>query len=126
MDFEALIPLEFRHIGQPFLVYPGGTELPIQKIFGNTLGVLRLACAAVVGVLDGRLYVLRSADAQHTLIIDVDTLVMPQVVVDASAALVRAVHVNLLNLCSKPLILGGSTAQLAGNPFIVGTAGHPK
>lgn len=101
-------------------------KLPIQKIFRKVLRVLRLPRAAVAGVLDGRFDAAMPADAQHTLIVHADTLVMPQVVIDAAVALVRAIHVNLLDFCSNPLILGGSWAELTGGPFVISTAGHFK
>ena len=121
---DTLIPLEFRHVGDPLFIWLCGVKLTIQKILGKILRILRVTCAAVVGILDGGLYVPHPADAQNPLVVDMNIFVMPKIVVDATVALVRTLHMNLFNLFSKLLILSRSPAGLARNPLTAGTAGH--
>ena len=60
------------------------------------------------------------ADAEHPLVIDVDTVVMPQFVIDAPVALARALRVNLLDRIREMFVLRGPPAQLPGSPSVVG------
>ena len=116
---HALKPLEFSHIGEPLLIGLCGIKLPVQKVFGKILRVLRSPRAAMVVVLDRGTDISGPADAEHSLVIDVDTVVMPQFVIDAPVALVRALRVNLLDLFRKRRVLYSTGTQFAGCPLIV-------
>ena len=119
VDFYALIPFEFRHVGEPLFVGLFGVKLTVQKIFSEILRSLCLPGTAVICVLDGGLYVPCPADAQDTFVIDVNAPVMSQVVVDAAVALIGTFYMNFLNLVGKLLVLNGPAAELAGSPTVV-------
>jgi hypothetical protein len=65
----------------------------------------------VVIVLDGRLDAFDPADAENALVVHMNMFVVMQVVVDASVAFIRALHVDLLYLLCYLLILHGPGAQ---------------
>ncbi len=123
-DIVSLVPLEFRHIGEPLFVGLFGIKLPVQKILGKILRVLRLSGAATIAVLDCRTDISDPADAEHPLVIDMDAVVMAQIVIEPPVALVRAFGVELFEFFRKPFILCGPLAQLAGSPFVVSRVRH--
>lgn len=98
VDFNSLIPLKLSHIGQPLLVGAIRIELAVQKVLRYILWVPGLPGAAVTGVLDRRFDTPGPADTQHSLIVDMDTLIMAQIVIDPAVALIRAFRVNMLYL----------------------------
>ena len=116
---HTLKPLEFGHIGEPLLIGLCGIKAPVQKVFDKILRVLRSPRAAMVVVLDRGTDISGPADAEHPLVIDVDTVVMTQFVIDAPVALVRALRVNLLDLFRKRRVLYSTGTQFAGCPLIV-------
>ena len=65
----------------------------------------------MVVVLDRGTDISDPADAEHPLVIDVDTVVMAQVVIESPVALIRAFLMELFELFSKPLILCGPLAH---------------
>lgn len=121
---SSLIPLEFCYIGEPLLVRLCSIELPVQKILSKILRILRLPGASAVVVFHGRVYVSGSADAEHPLVIDVDTMVVAQVVIKPPVAFIWAFLVDLFDLVRKAFILRRSPAQFSGCPFVVGRTGH--
>ena len=116
---DTLIPLEFRDVGEPLFVGFVRTKLSIEQILGDVLRVLRLPGATVVAVLDGRLDTLGAADSENALVVDMDIVVVPKFVIDATVSLVRTLHVDLLHLFSKRLVLCRPGAQLAGCPLVI-------
>ena len=108
---HTLKPLEFGHIGEPLLIGLCGIKLPVQKILSKILRVLRLSGAATVVIFHGRAYISGPADAEHPFVIDMDTSVMAQIVVEPPVSLIRAFLVELFELFSKPLILCGPLAH---------------
>ena len=60
--FSILVPLELRHIRQPFLIRLVRTEVPVKNIFCQILRILCIPGTAVVCILDGGLYVTAAAD----------------------------------------------------------------
>lgn len=124
VHLSSLIPLEFCYIGKPLLVGLCSIELPVQKIFSKILRILRLPGASAVVVFHGGAYVSGSADAEHPLVIDVDTMVMAQIVIEPPVALIWAFLVDLFNLVRKAFVLRSSPAQFSGCPFVVGRTGH--
>ncbi len=121
---SAIIPLEFRHIGQPFLVGLVRMELAVQEVFRDVLWILGLSGAAVAGVLDGGFDVPGPADAQHPLVIDMDAVVVPQIVIEPSVAFVWTFFMDPLNFISQTPVLLSSAAQLPRCPFVVGRPRH--
>ena len=111
MNLCSLVPLEFCHIGEPLLIGLCGIKLPVQKILSKILRVLRLSGAATVVIFHGRAYISGPADAEHPFVIDMDTSVMAQIVVEPPVSLIRAFLVELFELFSKPLILCGPLAH---------------
>lgn len=94
---NTLVPFELRHVSKPFLIGLVRVKLAIQKILRNVLWVPGISCTAVAGVLDGGFDVPGPADTQHTLIVDMDAMVVTQVIVEPSVALIRAVLMDLLD-----------------------------
>ena len=121
---SSLIPLEFCYIGEPLLVGLCSIKLPVQKILSKILRILRPPGTSAVVVFHGRAYISGSADAEHSLVIDVDTMVMAQVVIEPPVALIWAFLVDLFNLVRKAFVLRSSPAQFSGCPFVVGRTGH--
>lgn len=111
MDRKAFIPFEFCHIGKPFLVCLYSIKLTIQKVFRNMLRVFGLPGAAMVIVFHSGPYISGPADTQHPLVIDVDTMVMPQIVIESSVTFIRVFIMDLFNLVSQTFIFRGSAAQ---------------
>lgn len=70
VDSGFLMPLEFCHLSEAFLVRPCGIKLPVQKISSKILWVLCLPSAAVIVIFHGRAYISGPADAEHPLVID--------------------------------------------------------
>lgn len=67
----------------------------------------------MAGVLNGRFDIPGPANTQHTLVVDMDTLVMAQFVVDPAVTLIRALCMDTLDLLCQRLVLGCSAAELA-------------
>ena len=119
VHLNALVPFELRDVGKPLLVRLARIELAVKQILGDVLRILRPSGAAVVAVLDRGLDARGTADAKDSLVVDVDVVVMAQLVVDPTIALIRALHVDLLHLFGKCLVLCGSGAQLARRPLVI-------
>ena len=84
MYFHAIIPFELCHISKPFLIRLLRIELAIQQIFSKLLRVLCPPCAAADIVLHSGSYIFGPADAQHPLVIGIDTMVMTQIVIQST------------------------------------------
>ena len=119
---HTLKPLEFGHIGKPLFIGLCGIKLPVQKVFGKILRVLRSPRAAMVVVLDRGTDISGPADAEHPLAVDMDAAVMAQIVVEPPIALIRTFRMELFELLRKLLILRSPPAQLPGSPSVVGRA----
>ena len=117
---HTLKPFEFGHIGEPLLIGLCGIKLPVQKILSKILRVLRLSGAATVVIFHGRADISGPADAEHPFVIDMDTVVMTQIVIEPPVALIRTFLVDLLDRIRKTFILCGPPTQLAGDPSVVG------
>lgn len=117
---HTLKPLEFGHIGEPLLIGLCGIKLPVQKIFGKILWVLRPPRAAMIVVLDRGTDISGPADTEHPLVVDVDSVVMTQVIIESPIALIRTSLMDLLNCIRKMLIFCSPLAQLARSPSVVG------
>ena len=89
MYFHALIPFELCHIGKPFLIRLLRIELAVQQVFSKILREFCPPCAATVIVLHSGSYIFGPADAQHSLVIDIDTMVMTQIVIQSSVTFIR-------------------------------------
>ena len=126
VNFGSLIPLEFSYIGKPLLIGLCGIKLPVQKVLSKILRIFSLPGAAKVVVLDRGADIHGPADTKHSLVVDMDTVVMTQIVIKPPVALVRTFCVDLLNLVCKAFIFGSSLAQLPGSPFMVSRACHMK
>lgn len=111
VHLSSFIPLEFCYIGKPLLVWLLCIKLPVQKVLSKILWVLRMSGAATVVIFHGRAYISGPADAEHPFVIDMDTSVMAQIVVEPPVSLIRAFLVELFELFSKPLILCGPLAH---------------
>lgn len=120
VNLNALIPLEFRNIGQPLLVWLIRKELTVQQILCKILRIFGLPRTAEIRVLNGGFYISGTTDTKNPLVVDLDTIVVTQIVVNAAVALVRGLCMDILNLFGKPLILCRLAAELAGHPLVVG------
>ena len=117
--FNSFIPFEFCDICEPFFIWFIRVKATVKKVFGYVLRILRLTSAAVVAVLDGGFDALDAADTKDTLIIYMDMLVMPKVIIDTAVTLVRALHVDLLDLLCYLLVFQCSDTLIAGCPTVV-------
>lgn len=75
-------------------------------------------------VFHGRAYISSSANTEHSLVIDMDPMVMAQVIIEPTVAFIWTFLVNLFNLVRKEFILRGSPAQFSRSPFVVSRASH--
>lgn len=123
---NALVPFELRHIGQPFFIGLVRVKLAVQKILCNVLWVLSPPGAAVAGVLNGRLDIPGPADAQYTLIVHMDAVVVAQVIIEPAVALIRTFFVDFFYDTGQALVLCCSVAQFPGSPLVVSRTGHMK
>ena len=117
---DALIPFELCYIGQPFFVRLVRMEVAVKKIFSNILRILCPPCTAMVIVLDGGLDALGPTDAKNALVVHMNVMIMAEIVIDAAVALIRALHVDLLDLLRKLLVLHSPGALFPGRPAKVG------
>lgn len=117
---NAFVPLELRHIGQPFFIGFVRIKLAVQDILRNVLGIIGLPGTAVAGVLDGRLDISGPADAQHTLIVDMDTVVVAQIIIEPAVTLIRAFLVDLFYDTGQTFIFRCPAAHFPRNPLVVG------
>ena len=124
MYLDAFVPFELHHIGKPFLIRLLRIELAVQQIFSKILRVLCPSGAATVIVLHSGAYISGPADAQHSLVIDIDTMVMTQIVIKPPVAFIRTFRMNLLNLAGQLLILCSHVAQFPRSPFVVSGTGY--
>lgn len=113
------IPFELRHIGKPLLIWPVRMELTVKEVFGYILRILRLPRAAVVVVLNGGFDTFGTADTENAFVVDMNVFVVPKIIIDAAVALVRTVHVDLLNLLRDPLIFHCPDTLLSAGPTVV-------
>ena len=72
VDLVPFVPLEFRHVGEPLLVWLCGAKLPVQKIFGKILRIFRASGAAAVIVPDRGADPSDPADAECSLVVDMN------------------------------------------------------
>ena len=119
VDFISIIPLKFCHISEPLLIGFCGIKLPVQKIFGKVLRIFCVSGAATVVIFHGRAYISGLADAEYPLIIDVDTVVMAQVIVETPVTLIRTFLVDLLKRVRKAFVLCSPLTQFTGSPLVV-------
>lgn len=119
VHFNSFIPFELCHIRKPFLIWLVCVKVTVKKVFGYVLRILRLTSAAVATILDGRFDAPDTADAKDTFVIYVNMFVMPKVIIDAAVTLVRALHVDLLDLLGNLLVFQCSDALPAGCPTMV-------
>lgn len=82
-----------------------------------------MPCTPVALVLNGGFNSLDSADPQHMLVIDVNTMVVLQVIPDTPVALVGVLHMDRFDLSGKPFVLLRSFTVLARDPAVVGCTG---
>ena len=73
MYLNTLIPFELRHIAKPFLIRLLRIELAVQQVRSKILEVLGLSGATTIIVFHGGAYISSPTDAQHSLVIDIDT-----------------------------------------------------
>lgn len=121
---NTIVPLELRHISQPFLVGLVRMELAVQDVLSGILGILGGYGTAMIAVLDGGLDVPDPADPEDPLVTYMDPMVMLQFVPDPPVALIRAFLMNLFYLFRNLLVFRSSVAQFAGCPFVVCAAGY--
>ena len=108
--FNSFIPFEFGYIGEPLLIGLFRIELAVQKILGQILRILCLPRATAMVILNRGLNTHNTANAQDTLVVGVNSIVMPQFVVDTTVAFIRTFKVNLFYLFRDLLIFNCPTA----------------
>ena len=119
MNLCSLVPLEFCYISEPLLIGLCGIKLSVQKILGKILRIFCMSGAATVVVLDRGTDISDPADAENPLVIDMDTVVMTQAVIESPVALIRTFLMDILDRIREMFVLRGPVAQLAGSPLVV-------
>ena len=119
---NPLIPLEFCYICEPLFVGFVRMKIPVQQILGYKLRIFRLSGAAVVVILNGGLNAFGTANSEYTFVVHMNVMVMAEVVIDAAITLVRALHVDLLDLLRNLLIFPCPGALLAGCPTMISSS----
>lgn len=114
-----LIPFELGYISKPLLVWPVRMELAVQKIFGNILRIFGPPGTATGLVFHSRAYIPGPADTQHTLIINMDTIVVAQIVIKPPVTFVRVLQMDFFNLIRQSLVFLSPAAQVPRGPFMV-------
>ena len=117
---NPLIPLEFCHICEPLFIGLIRTKIPVQQILGYKLRILCLSGAAAVVILNGGLNAFGTANSENTLVVHMNVMIMAELVIDAPVALIRALHVDLLDLLRNLLVFLCPGALLSGHPTMVG------
>ena len=126
MDSDTLIPFEFRHIGQPFLVWFVSMEFTVEQVPCYILRILGSPCTSMVTILDGGLYALGSANPENPLVVHMDAVVMSEIVIYAAVTFVRAVSMDFFYLFGNGCILLLSLARIPRCPFVVGRPRHAQ
>ena len=98
MYLNTLIPFELRHISEPLLIGFVSVKLTAQQVFGKILRILGLPGTAVVIIFHSRPYISGPADPQHSLVIDMDAIIMAQIVIQSPVAFIWAFHMDSFNL----------------------------
>ena len=98
MDLHTLIPFELCHISKPLLIGLVSVKLAAQQVFGKILRILGPSGVAMVIVFHSRPYVFGPADAQHSLVIDIDTIIMAQIIIQSPVAFIWAFRMDFFNL----------------------------
>ena len=124
--FNALIPLELRYIRQPLLIRLGSMKVSVKQILSQALRILSVPGAAIIGILNCGLDIHASTDSQSSLVVDTDSVVMAQIVVDPAVTFVRTFGVDLLHECCYFLVFLLPGAFLAGCPLVIGRTGNLK
>lgn len=94
MYLDTLMSFELRHISEPFFIGFVSVKLTAQQVFGKILRILSLSGAAVVIVFHSRPYLSGPADPQHSLVIDMDAIIMVQIVIQSAVAFIWALHMD--------------------------------
>lgn len=110
--FKFIIPLEFGHISQPFFIGLICVKVSVQNIFCKELWIFCLSGASAFTIFDGRFNISGSTNPKHSFVVHMNTLIMPQFIVDPAVTFIRAFSMDLLNSLCKPLILSGPLAYL--------------
>ena len=110
---NANVILEFRNIGQPFLVGLVCLEFPVEQVVCQVIWVLALPGAAVITVLNRGLNPATPADPKHPLFIYMGVVVPIQFILESAVSHFRMLLVNIFNQISDAFILGSSGRQFA-------------
>ena len=120
MHNRILVPLEFRNIGQPFLIWGIGIEFTGKQVFCNVLGIFCMSGAAVAAILDRGFYAFLPAYPKNTFVIYMNAVVVPKVIVYAAIALVRTFIMDFFHEFSNCLVFPNPVAGFSRGPFVIG------
>lgn len=98
MHLNTLIPFELRHISEPLLIGFVSVKLTAQQVFGKILRIPGLPGTAVVIIFHSRPYISGPADPQHSLVIDMDAIIMAQIVIQSPVVFIWAFRMDSFNL----------------------------
>ena len=104
MNLDTGIVLEFRDIGQPFLVRCLRYEFPVQDILGNKLRICSLPGTTVVTVLDRRFDAFLPADPKYSFVVNLHSMVTFQVIPYSAITFIGIFHVNFFDFISNLFI----------------------
>lgn len=78
-----------------------------------------MPAASFTGILDCGFYAFYFADAQHSLIVDIDLMIPFKIISDTTIAHLRILCMYLFNLICNPLVLCFVSRYVSVKPFVV-------
>ena len=94
-------------------------EIPVKDVFCSMLRILVTDRAAFSLVLDRRLNVQVSADTEHTVVADLESIDPEQVIIDPTVSLVRILFVDLKDSFCDGLIDRFVLRRYTAQPFVI-------
>lgn len=114
-----IIPFEFCDVRQPFLIWSFRCEISVQYVICNKLGIYRLSCTPVIGILDRGLNPFLTADPKHSFIICLDSVITFQIIPYSAIALIRTGYMDFFDFISNVFICCFISRFLSVKPFVV-------
>ena len=99
-----IIPFKFCDVRQPFLIWSFCCEISVQYVLRNKLGIYRLSCTPIIGILDHGVDPFLTTDPKHLFIIFLDFVITFQIILYSAIALIRAVHVDFFDFISNVFV----------------------
>lgn len=114
-----VVPLELSDICEPFFIWLVCSKFSVQYILCDELRIVRLTSASEVSVLDRGLDAFGSADSEHTLVVDLNTVSAIQVIIDPPVSFIRILLVDLFDFFCYSLVLADAFTDIAIQPLVI-------